>query len=343
MNARLRELVWLVALAVYGLTGAGKAEESKRLLLIDDDLGMDKRAVRKAGTYWAPALKFTDPDGGPELIYALRAPGVEVVGITCVMGCSTLAVCMSSGEEILRRTGRDEVPLLRGAESSADLGRPTPAAEFIVNTVMARPGQVEIVATAPLTNIATALMLEPRIAENWKALHVGTGEFMGALGEWSDGAAGRVIGYKDLNINVDPEAARYVLDHAGTRNVLIYPNEIMDDAWLSPADLRKLGRTDTDLARYVSSELHPFSVFALTIGRLAGMRGFVLHGAIPLAIALDPSLAQEPQMLRVNMSYRKLGGWYFTVTDDPAVPERPVYAKLGDPGMVVARLMARLQ
>jgi hypothetical protein len=133
------------------------------------------------------------------------------------------------------------------------------------------------------------------------------------------------------------------LEHAGTNNVFIYPNELMDEAWLSRADLRQLGRPDTPLARFVSSELKPFSAFALTIGRLAGMKGFVLHGVIPLAIALDPSLVQGPQMLRVTMSYRKVGGYYFTITDDVSVPERPVYLKLRDRDIIVQRMLERLR
>lgn len=41
------------------------------------------------------------------------------------------------------------------------------AAEFIVRTVHAHPGRVTVLALAPLTNIAQALMLDPQLGDKW--------------------------------------------------------------------------------------------------------------------------------------------------------------------------------
>lgn len=312
---------------------------SERLLIVDDDLGMLKSMVRKDGTYPMPWIKVTDPDGGLELVYALRAPGVRVLGVTCSMGCSTTDVCMASAQKILELTGHPEIPLLRGADSPADLGRPTAAARFIVDTVMSHPGQVEIVATAPLTNLATALMLEPCLAQNWKTLHFATGEFMNALGDASDAYRFRFTGYRDLNINVDPKAAAYVLERGGV--FPIYPNEVMDDAWIGRADQRAFRAAGTPLSLFLADEINPFLGLSLTVGRLAGYRGLYLHGVIPLAVALEPELAEAPAMRRVTMAKRRVGGYYFAFTDDPAVPPRPVYARLADRERLTAELIQR--
>ncbi len=308
---------------------------SPRLVIIDDDTAMLKREVRQAGTFPAPWLPITDPDGGLELIYALRDPGVKVLGITCAMGCSTTRVCMDSVKRILEMTGRTEVPLLRGADSPAELGRPTDAARFIVDTVMAHPGQVEIIATAPLTNIATALMLEPRLPQNWKMLHLASGEFLGALGQRSDAVLARYIGYKDLNLNVDPKAAQYLLDHAD--HFIIYPNEIMDDARFTRADRRALKKAGTPLALFVADEIPPM---LNSVGLLSGLK---LHGVIPVAIAFDPELAETPQELRVIMVPHKIGGFSFAVSQDASVPARPVSIRLRDPQTVETRLRERCQ
>lgn len=319
-------------------TGGAEAAGAERLIIIDDDLAMLKHEVARDGTYMAPWLKITDPDGGLELIYVLREPGVRVLGVTCAMGCSSTRVCMESAKKILELAGHPEIPVLEGARSAADLGKPTEAARFIIDMVMGHPGQVEIIATAPLTNIATALMLEPCLTKNWKALHFATGEFMGALGEKSDAYPLRYF-YHDLNINADPEAARYVLDRGG--DFPIYPNEIMDDAWLTRADLRALKQADTPLARLVADELNPFFSVVSTVGRLVGFRGLNLHGVIPAAMAFDPSLAEPPRMLRVTMVPAKSGGFAFALTNDPAVPLRPVYTKLKDPQKVQAAMIER--
>jgi purine nucleosidase len=310
-----------------------------RLLIIDDDVGMLKAEVKKAGTYPAPWLPVTDPDGGLELLYALRDPAVEVLGITCTMGCSTTEVCMHAARRILELAGRSEVPVLRGAASPKELGQPTEAARFIVDAVMSRPGQVEIVATAPLTNIATALMLEPRLPRNWKALHLGTGEFLGALGERSDAYLGRFVGYQDLNINVDPEAARYLLAHGG--DFILYPNEIMDDARFTGADRRALKKAATPLALYVADELGPiFKTLGVLNGRGLGTVMY-LHGVIPLAVALQPDLAEPPLELRVTMERRRFGGYIFAESEDPAVPSRKLYVRLHDPATLEKRLRER--
>ncbi|MFO8058689.1 MAG: nucleoside hydrolase [bacterium] len=318
---------------------AEEGTANKRLIIIDDDLGMLRSAVKKAGAYQYPWIPITDPDGGLELIYALRDPEVKVLGVTCSMGCSATEVCMKSANRILDLTGRTDVPVLEGARSPDELGKPTEASRFIINTVLSHPGEVEIVATAPLTNIATALMHEPCLKKNWKKLHVGSGEFMGELSERSDAYYARFTGYKDLNLNVDPPAARYVLEYVD--NFKLYPNEIMDDASLTLADRRKLKKADSRLAEWVAREINVALWLGATFGKLAGYEGLYLHGVIPLAVAIEPGLAEPPQMMRFKMTERKWGGYTFTLTDDPSVPERPVYVRLKNPEAIEKRVVAR--
>ncbi len=312
---------------------------AERLFIIDDDVGMLKEGVRDAGPYhmqWAP---ITDPDGGLEVIYALREPSIQVLGITCTMGCSSMEVCMNSVDKIKGLLGEEDVPVLKGAESPEQLGEPTDAALFIINQVMSNPGEVEIVATAPLTNIATAVMLEPCLPMNWKALHVGTGEFMGALGEQSDAYHFRYLGYEDMNINVDPEAAAYLLERGG--DFFIYPNEVMDDASFTPAHLRGLRDAGTPLSSWIADEIKTQLWLGAVFGRLAGYKGLYLHGVIPLAVAIDPGLARPPQELKVQMEQRKQGGHVFAKSVEPETPARPVYVQLANPEVIEERLLQR--
>jgi purine nucleosidase len=244
---------------------------------------------------------------------------------------------MESAQKILDLTGRSDVQVYRGADSPLQLGQPTDASRFIIETVMAHPGQVEIIATAPLTNIATAMMLEPRLAENWKTLHMVTGEFWGKLGEWSDGTRlSKITGYEDLNTNVDVKAVEYVLKNGGP-NVRVYVNEIMDDAFITRADLGEIKRADTPLARWVVSETSLWTVLMT----LTGMPGAPLHGVISVALAVEPELAETPQEIRIGMGHLKRGGYYFTIEDDPSVPAYPVFIKLRDSQTIERRLVER--
>ena len=127
---------------------------------------------------------------------------------------------------------------------------------------------------------------------------------------------------------MDPAAARYVLEHGGA--FPIYPNEVMDDAWLTAADRRAIRAAGTPTARFVADEIGPFMWMGLTVGRLVGYHGLYLHGLIPVAIALDPEVAAAPTMHRVTMVDGGRNGYRFAFTDDPSVPERPVYVRLTD-------------
>ena len=98
---------------------------------------------------------------------------------------------------LLELAGRDDIPVVRGASSPlvreflnpptlvhgddglGDAGftddpdselAHTRAAQFIVEAVMSRPGEVTLVPIGPLTNIAMALKLEPRIVRRPSAL-----------------------------------------------------------------------------------------------------------------------------------------------------------------------------
>ncbi len=75
--------------------------------------------------------------------------------------------------------------------------------DFIVDTVMSTD-DVTLIATGPLTNIASALNKEPRIAQRAKGLYImGGGAY---CGNWTAAA--------EVNIFVDPEAA-YKVFHSG--------------------------------------------------------------------------------------------------------------------------------
>ncbi|SHF96324.1 purine nucleosidase [Kaistia soli DSM 19436] len=75
------------------------------------------------------------------------------------------------------------------------------AIDAIIDLVMGNPGEISIIAQAPLTNIALAFLKEPRIAKALKRLWI-----MGG----TDNAVGNVTPAAEFNFYVDPEAAKIV-------------------------------------------------------------------------------------------------------------------------------------
>jgi purine nucleosidase len=164
-------------------------------------------------------------DDALAIAFAAGHPGIELAGITTVAGnvelakttANALAVASFVGAKSVPVTAGCAAPLLRPAldaehvhgESGlggAVLPPPARAAEdghaidFILERVAAAPGQITLVATGPLTNVALALRREPRLA-SWVRDFV----IMG-------GSAGRgnVNHAAEFNIWADPEAASVV-------------------------------------------------------------------------------------------------------------------------------------
>jgi purine nucleosidase len=164
-------------------------------------------------------------DDALAIAFAHGHPGIDLVGITTVAGnvglakttANALAVCEYIGAAGTPVTAGCAGPLLRpaldarhvhgesglgGAVLPPATGSPAPghAIDYIIETVRAAPGQITLVATGPLTNIALAVRREPRLAD-WVREFV----IMG-------GSAGRgnTTPAAEYNIWADPEAAAAV-------------------------------------------------------------------------------------------------------------------------------------
>lgn len=295
-----------------------------RLFIVDDDVGMDRDGVWEKGSYWLPWFKFTDPDGGLELIYILREPNVTVLGVTTMMGVVTADVAVSAAKKILTVLDRDDVPVLPGAQIPADLGKETAASRFIVDMVRKYPGRVEIIATGPLTNIATAMMMEPELPKLWHTLHFATGEFLGKLGKKSKWFNLSFLGISDLNINIDPVAAEYVLKYGGS--FPIYPNELMDDVVLERRDHEKIRKTErSKRARFIAYELAPLNFLTKFFNP---WRGIPVHGAVAVGLILNPKLRCKTIESAIVMKKYGYRGYAFELSDDPVLPKHKIHFHL---------------
>jgi purine nucleosidase len=182
-------------------------------IILDTDLGMGKPG--------------SDIDDGFALALALAEPEITVELVTTVNGNTDVDTATRLTLELLDRLDHADIPVARGA--SAPLVRPSPrspadavpvyppgtddsgrtpshAAVRIVERVMAEPGKLTIVAIGPLTNIALALALEPRVATSVVEIVVMGGVFL----EQTNTA----VQPGEFNLWVDPDAAAAVLASA---------------------------------------------------------------------------------------------------------------------------------
>ena len=197
---------------------------STRSAVLHADLLLPKMEARRL----TDVLIDTDPgtDDALALMMALGSPDLDVLGVTTVGGNATLAHTTRNALRLLEYMGRTDVPVYRGAarplkgryhygyyfHGAAGLGvrlpspktppHPMAAPELIARVASEHRGGLVVVALGPLTNIARALALEPRITGWTKELVV-----MGGTVE----APGNVTQYAEFNIYNDPVAAGIVL------------------------------------------------------------------------------------------------------------------------------------
>lgn len=171
----------------------------------------------------------TDPgiDDSMALLLALASPELDVVGVTTVFGNNSVDKLTLNALRIVEVAGRSDIPVAQGAATplvrayrgrGADvhgndgLGNsnlPLPAgkaldesaAAFIVRMVSAQPGEITLIAVGPLTNLALALKLEPRLPTMVKEVIV-----MGGAAH----VHGNISPVAEANIYNDPEAASLV-------------------------------------------------------------------------------------------------------------------------------------
>jgi len=131
----------------------------------------------------AIGVSLRDVDDALAIMYLLARPdAIDVLGITPVFGNAALATTARKTHEVLRAAGRDDVAVRPGASGKGHLGKPTPASRLLIETVCSRPGEVTVLAIGPLTNLATAMVLDAGFARDVRSVVVMGGSLDAGMG-----------------------------------------------------------------------------------------------------------------------------------------------------------------
>lgn len=167
-------------------------------------------------------------DDAVAIMLAAGSPKIEVLAITTVAGNQSIEKVTKNALRLAAAAGLTTIPVAQGARRpllkevkvcpeihgetgldgtslsdayNAEQLDDRPAAQLIVDIIMREPPKtVTLVPTGPLTNIALAVRLEPRIVERVKEVVL----MGGGVG------IGNVKPYAEFNIENDPEAAAIV-------------------------------------------------------------------------------------------------------------------------------------
>jgi len=246
----------------------------------------------------------TDPgqDDAVAILLALASPELEVLGLTVVAGNVPLALTEKNARKICELAGRPEVKVFSGAIrpmvrqlvtaedvhgrtglNGPDLPEPTMplqkghAVDFIIETLMREEsGTVTLCPLGPLTNIALALVREPRIAPRIREIVLMGGGFF---------EGGNVTPTAEFNIYVDPHAADVVLK-SGIPTVMV-PLDCTHKALTTAKRVNAFRKLGTKPGVAVAEMLEFFERFD---ENKYGTDGGPLHDPCVIAYLLKPEL-----------------------------------------------------
>jgi purine nucleosidase/pyrimidine-specific ribonucleoside hydrolase len=249
-----------------------------------------------------PVLLDCDPghDDALAIMLAAGSPALDLRLVTTVAGNQSLAKTTLNARRVLSAAGIREVPVAAGCdrplagdadfaedihgESGLDgpsFGEVTVplleehAVDVLARTLAEAPEPLTLVATGPLTNVATLLREHPRSRERIHRLVL----MGGSTGR------GNYRPYAEFNVAFDPEAADVVL-RSGL-DVTMVGLDVTHQALATPQVLERFAALGTPLAR-VCVDLMTF--FAATYRAVFGFEAPPLHDPVALALLIDPGV-----------------------------------------------------
>jgi purine nucleosidase len=244
----------------------------------------------------------TGVDDALGILLAVGSGEMEVLGITTVNGNVSLDQATLNTCKVLQLLGMEQqIPVIKGANKPllrttyfehrvhgkdglggalSDMQVHMYAAErhavdFIIEQVKQHTGEVTLIMTAPLTNLALAVMKYPELIHQVREVVVMGGVVQGF---------GNVTPTAEYNMYVDPEAAKIVL-HAGFPAITLVGLDVTRKALLTEEHIRSLG--DTPIGRYVKEST---ADYMQRYQERNGVRACALHDPLAVGVALNKEL-----------------------------------------------------
>lgn len=285
-------------------------------LLIDTDPGVDDALAILMAASHADIAGLSIAAGNVGLAHTVRNARTLVdllgTGTPVFAGCATPLV----------RAPEEDAAFVHGQDGFGDVGFPEPAAALsgeaaalaLLRLTRERPGELTLVALAPLTNLALALRLDPTLPQRVARLVVMGGAVTG------HGNTGKVPA--EFNIGFDPEAAHVVFEAFPGFDLVDWEATLRHafdnaefDRWLAAGDRRAgfFGKIVATARAYNAEH---------------DRNGLVAADALAMAVALDPSVVtrRETRAVAVELDGRLTRG--ATVVDWAARLGRPAQANI---------------
>lgn len=269
----------------------------------------------------------TGSDDAVALVIALKSPDIAVEALTIVNGNVPMEMGLQNAAYTAELCGRGDLPVhagcakpilrdvqtaqnVHGHDGMGDIGlpltgyEPAPghAVDVLIEKFQEGAGDLELITLGPLTNVAVALLKEPRLAHWVKRCWMmgGTSDNVG-----NAGFAG------EYNIWADPEAARIVFE-SGMPITMVGWDISRKYAVLTTDEQTEIRAIGTPLAEFVIDIQAVLAKFCAEVTQLDGID---MPDPITVAIAIDPSIALETETRFVTVECSEGPARGMTVVD----------------------------
>lgn len=239
-------------------------------------------------------------DDAVAIMLAANAPELEVLGITVVAGNQTLENTKQNACKVLQWIGAEEIPVYAGCpgpmvrpkRTASDIHgstgldgpafppltkmtEPEHGVSFLIRTLLSSPEKITVVTTGPMTNLAMAIRLEPRITEHIERIVLMGGSY----------SYGNVSPAAEFNMLADPEAAQVCFTSGCP--ITMVGLDVTRKAMCTPEIVHRMARLKTR-----STDLF-CQLMTYYCGRqkaVYGRDGGPLHDPVTIASLLKPDL-----------------------------------------------------
>ncbi len=278
----------------------------------------------------------TDPgqDDALAIMTAFGNESLHVLGITSVAGNVPLNLTTENALKICELTGKEKIPVFRGCEKPLERTLVTAehvhgktgldgtelslknkkvekgnASDFIVKTLLeSDQNKITLCALGPLTNIATAILREPKIVDHIKEIILMGGGFF---------EGGNITPAAEFNIYVDPEAAKIVLS-SGVK-ITMLPLDVTHKTLVDRKFLSKLRSSGKNSAIEAAKLLDFFERYDI---QKYGSQGGPLHDPNVIVYLLNPEI-YKGKLVNVEVEIKSDLTRGMTVVDWWGVTNRP--------------------
>lgn len=259
----------------------------KKKVILDCDPGMDdSMAIIMACKSQALDVKAVTAVNGN---YSADITSKNALKVLELMGRTDIPVGKGMSEPMVRKSPPD--PFTHGTDGQAENNLPDPvtplcekhAVDLIIDTIKANPGEIHLICTAPMSNVAMAMKKAPEIKSMIAGIYAISGAF--GLNRYAYANATGDTPQSEWNVYVDPEAAEIVY-HSGVKLVAL---------GLDVATHFDVNLTDEDIHMLELSHKPEAKFFRQTI-RFVNGRGFEAYCALidcmAVGYAIDSTLVQ---------------------------------------------------